>query len=429
MNVQTATDQLVQAAIADLLGNIRTQISEKIYYEITAALSGFDIHQELLNRINETVNQAVTTYHWPDNNFGQDAVVTGITTEFKNRTTEYLVALSAHVQQKIIEDLYHKLQTLDYTTYIREQIDTVIRASISTYNFPNQSIPGSSIRTDTLKITTGMIEPGTFQRFESTGIQDSATRCQLTILDEATVFENRLVSQDIEIAGSATFNGTLNFNGSIDTNSKFIQQIVDSSVEKITNNYTDGTYDQYSNRVIDRLNQQGLSAESVRVGDKPIVQGETLAGTITQSNLQRVGALSELQVVGETLLDETVYVSNRRMGINTLEPERALDLWDQEIQVTVGKKQQNQAQINTPRNQQLIIGTGSKDQLVLNTDGSITVQQLDIGKLRHSSASSAPTDNRPVGTVVWNERPQIGASIGWVSLGGARWARFGTISE
>ena len=49
--------------------------------------------------------------------------------------------------------------------------------------------------------------------------------------------------------------------------------------------------------------------------------------------------------------------------------------------------------------------------------------------MSHSSAAWQPTDNRQLGEIVWNEQPNIGAPIGWVSLGGARWAKFGTITE
>ena len=433
MNVNEATSQLVQAAIAELLENIRQQISEKVYYEVNLAVSNIDIHQELHKQIQDNVGSAVTTYHWPNDvpskDYNEDAVVRGITQEFKSRTHEFLHTLTNHVQQKIIEDVYGRLAAMDYQAMVRDQVNQLLSANIQQYNFPANSIPAASVNTADLQISASQISGGTIRRFESTGIQDSATRCQLTILDEATVFENRLVSRDIEIAGSATFNGTLNFNGALDADSAFVKGIVTASVDRINSEYSSGFYDQYCNRVIDHLGTQGIDSGLVRVGNQKLVEGERLAGLITESNLQKVGALRELQVVGETLLDETVYVSNRRLGINTMEPERVLDLWDQEVQITMGKRQQNVAAIATPRNQQLIIGTGNRDQLVLNTDGSVTVQQLEIGRLRHGSSSTMPTDNRPLGTVIWNERPQIGESMGWVSLGGARWARFGTITE
>ena len=158
------------------------------------------------------------------------------------------------------------------------------------------------------------------------------------------------------------------------------------------------------------------------------IRDSTLAPTILNSNLQRVGALRELQVTGETLLDETIYVSNHRVGVNTLDPSTVLDIWDQEVQVTVGKLSKDTAKISTPRNQRLIFGSNKQNNLAINTDGSVTVASLNIGEVNHTSAREIPSDNQPVGSIVWNAQPELGEPIGWVSLGGARWAKFGTIT-
>jgi hypothetical protein len=144
--------------------------------------------------------------------------------------------------------------------------------------------------------------------------------------------------------------------------------------------------------------------------------------------LQSVGALKELQVIGETLLDQTLYASNRRVGINTIDPESAMDIWDQEVQVVIGKRQQDTAIIGTTRNQKLVISANNRDQLTVNTDGSVSVKSLNIGNSNHTSSPFMPTDNRAVASVVWNESPVLGGPIGWVSLGGARWAPFGIIN-
>jgi hypothetical protein len=106
-----------------------------------------------------------------------------------------------------------------------------------------------------------------------------------------------------------------------------------------------------------------------------------------------------------------------------------LDIWDQEVQIVASKRLKDVGFIGTLRNQNLILGANNKDNLVLNADGSITVGQMILGKIHHSSAQDRPADNKPVGYVVWNERPVIGGPVGWVSLGGARWAKFGLIQD
>ena len=139
-------------------------------------------------------------------------------------------------------------------------------------------------------------------------------------------------------------------------------------------------------------------------------------------------SLKELQVIGETLLDETLYVSVNRVGINTMDPEATFDLWDQEIEISAGKLELNTAIIETPKSQALVISANKNYNLVCNTDGSVTINTLKIGQSKHTSSDSVPTEDAPKGDVVWNTEPYIGGPIGWVSLGGARWATFGTVS-
>ena len=76
-----------------------------------------------------------------------------------------------------------------------------------------------------------------------------------------------------------------------------------------------------------------------------------------------------------------------------------------------------------------MLGTNQQNQLSLETDGSVQILRLNIGRVNMTSGPWQPTDNRQVGEIVWNEQPQVGQPIGWVSLGGARWAKFGIITD
>ena len=230
-----------------------------------------------------------------------------------------------------------------------------------------------------------------------------------------------MVAARLDIAGDAKISGNVNID--------FIDRVADRTVERITNQYNQGTFDQYCDRVFEKIDAQGLDSLKVRVEGQAIVANGRLADKIVESNLQRVGALRELQVIGETVLDETVYVSSKRMGINTMDPERALDIWDQEVQIVFGKQQRDTAFLGTTKNQKLILGTAGREQLSINPDGTVSTPFMKINQVVHTSSAQQPIDNRPAGQIVWNEQPIIGSPIGWVSLGGARWARFGTITE
>ena len=331
-------------------------------------------------------------------------------------------------RDQIVAEVTQRLSAVNIADLAKQQATIIVKDMIKELSFPDSSISGQAVDTSTLRLSGNNIAGGIIKNLQSTGIQDSASRCQVTILDAATVFENRLVATGLEITGDTTFKGKVIIEGDLPTTSPFVSKLVDLVTQSFNDKYDQGTFDQYCDRVFDKIVDEGIDASLIKVNEQPIVNQGVLAGTVIHSNLQSVGALKELQVIGETLLDQTLYASNRRVGINTIDPESALDIWDQEVQVVIGKRQQDTAIIGTTRNQKLVISANNRDQLTVNTDGSVSVKSLNIGNANHTSSPFMPTDNRAVASVVWNESPVLGGPIGWVSLGGARWAPFGIIN-
>jgi hypothetical protein len=348
--------------------------------------------------------------------------------------SEYIVTVMApkletDFKKEVALEINRRIEEINFSDLVRSKIHETVVKIATEFNFPDGSIPAKAVDSRSLIVSGDNISAGLIKNFQSTGIQDSASSCQVTILDRATVFENRLVAGGLEVAGDSVFKGNISIEGNLPKDSAFVNQLVDLIIESFNSSYNDGTFDQYVQRVFDKLDQTGLDAATVKVNGKDLVSERTLSDEVINSNLQKVGALKELQVVGETLLDQTLYVSNGRIGINNMDPERALDLWDQEVQIVLGKRKQDTAIIGTTRNQDLIISANNRDQLVIGTDGSVTVKNINIGRTNQSSAGRQPTDNRPMGHIVWNEQPIIGSPVGWVSLGGARWAGFGIITS
>lgn len=416
--------ELDQAELKDLvISNLTRNLSSNIAFIMNTVVSDYDIRSQLQNLLEERVNKAVGIYKWPNTDTFRDPVQTpelnGLLTEFKTQTDRFLEILTKSVQEQIFD----RLSQFDFRHLITDNVTAVVKDMMvrGLFKFPDRSITGISVAPDGLLVKAENILPGVIKQFESVGIQDRATRCQLSILDEATVFENKLITKDLEVVG------TVNFRGEVDP--VFLDKMADKAIEKIEGKHNQGVYDQYAVRVIDLLNETGINADKVFFEHGPILDNSGLHSRITESNLQRVGQLRELQVVGESLFAETVYVSNRRMGINTRDPEKVLDIWDQETQIVVGKRSKDLGMIGTPQNQQLLLSSNFKNNLLLKPDGSVTVEQLYIGNTKHTSGRQMPMDDRPIGHIVWNENPYIGGPIGWVSLGGARWASFGTILD
>jgi hypothetical protein len=152
-----------------------------------------------------------------------------------------------------------------------------------------------------------------------------------------------------------------------------------------------------------------------------------LGSGVLNSNLQKVGQLKELQVAGETWLADTLYISSKRVGVNTIEPNQALSVWDQEVEIGAGKLTNNTAVLGTPRNQTMVLSSNGKNNLSLTPDGAVALTTLLLSTQAITSSSAPPTNDQPRGTIVFNANPTLGGPIGWVSLGDARWGNFGII--
>lgn len=429
--INNTSEQLIKSLTDNFLSSIVQAVQEQALSAVEEKIKSLDIAQMLqdivADRIIPEISDSLKSKI--DSNIeaqlAQSNMIDLITESINNTV---IPRVEDTARERIGAELLHRINNTDVSDLIRQQAALTIQDVVRSFNFPDQSIPARAVDISHLKIRGENILGGLIQNFESTGIQDQASQCQVTILDQGTVFENRLFAAGLEVAGGTSLKGTLSIEGDVDRASPGIKKLVELVAEDFEKKYDQGTYDQYCNRVFEQITLEGIESSIVLHGGQAIAADGVLAGNITKSNLQKVGALRELQVIGETLLDESLYVSGGRVGINTIEPEHTFEIWDQEVQIVAGKKQQDTAVLGTVRAQNLVLTSNGKDQLVLNSDGSVTIKNLVIGRTNHSSSYRMPTDNRPPGHIVWNENPIIGGSAGWISLGGARWAAFGTIT-
>lgn len=422
MNINEYSEQYIKFLTENFINSTTAQISNRVVENVSLIVNQFDVKLEIDKQINSAVSNAISAYK-SVNHSASSAIGETIVSSLQNKSQEYLDQITADIKTRVIDEFKSKVAELNIINMVRDQVNDIVNTVIKEHKFQffSKSIPLDAIQIDNIEISGDKITPGIIKRFSSTGIEDISSSCQLTITDPFTILENKLITQDVEVRGK------LIVNGSID--STLTDLIARSAVTKIEQTYSDGTYDQYVHRVLTKISTEGINSSSVKVQDRPIVENNGLNSYITVSNLRKLGLLVELEVDGETLLDNTLYVRSGKMGLNTTEPQYTLDFWDQEVQLIATKRERDAAFFGTVKPQRLVIGTNTRDQLVLLPNGDIEVESITIGKIRQASAAWQPTDNRQIGTIVWNEQPKIGDPIGWVSLGGARWARFGTITE
>jgi hypothetical protein len=257
-------------------------------------------------------------------------------------------------------------------------------------------------------------------KFSSTGIDDQATACQLTVMDETTVIENRLTAAELDIVGSATIKDLV-VKGSINTDNQSWQSLANDIANKTLEKLTDNWKQDLVQQVKEQIEKNGINFNEVNIGDQPLIKNNTLSNSVTHSNLQTVGTLQTLSVKGEVRLNETATVKRGRLGINTQEPEMALSVWDEEVSIVIGKHKSKQAYIGTNRDQGVVIGTNRVPSIEIDTEGLTTVKKLRLGLNKIAFDTIVPGYAGTRGDIVFNSNPGPTRVFAWVCLGSHKW--------
>lgn len=405
MEIGNQLNSIVESIVAEIKTKVDQSLSETVKSEIAAAISDYDFDSVVSQLADPKIAAKINDFQVPVNHItaeinqiGQD-IIDNFQTVIANKVTE---AVTAHVAK------------FDVTPHIENALKNYLRKM----EFPARSIGAAAINFDDYNISGDYIKGGIITNFASAGIDDKATQCQLTILDNAVVVEQPIITTGVKVQGNVQVSDTLtvqqlNVTGNIDTESAGYRQIIADAEQKI----------------LGHIAEHGLIAPKLIFNDRNSISENQLPSSLTVSNLRKVGTLEELQTRGDTLLDETLYVSKKRVGINTLEPTYALSVWDEEIEVAVNKHGKNRAYIGTHRPFNVTLGAAGKENISLEVDGSVTINDLRLGALPISTASIEPNWEGRAGEIVFNDSPKIGLPIGWVCLQGSRWAKFGIIQE
>lgn len=302
-----------------------------------------------------------------------------------------------------------------------------LREMLELGNLPQKSIGHQCIDFAGFGMTGDQIKGGIIEQFGSTGIEDRASSVQLTIMDKASAFENPVFVPALKVAGTLTVEGDLLVKGEIPTDSKTFTNLVEYSTNAVKEKLDENLFAGYAELVGKNLKESGLDLDTITQNGKPVVKGNQLGYHITDTNIQRLGMVKDLQTTGETLLSGSLYVTQKRAGVNTLDPSAAFVVWDEEVELIVTKRRQDEAFIGTNRPQKFIIGSNKKENLICNTDGTVQIDNLFVGKTQLGSSASVPNFSSHHGHILFNQNPSLGGPMGWVCLGGTRWANFGII--
>lgn len=155
------------------------------------------------------------------------------------------------------------------------------------------------------------------------------------------------------------------------------------------------------NRLWANANFDLAVGNSFRIDDIPVISANSLGETVIRSNLRQIGTLDFLKVSGDTILgDFAVFNStHNRLGIGTDEPDAAITILENNVEITLGSPSTNLGTIGTYSNHDLGIITDNTPRIVVKGSGEVVIgdESSKTGVLRvHGTlyADSVQTDVR-----------------------------------
>jgi hypothetical protein len=336
-------------------------------------------------RIQQTVDQAVEQF--------VSNTIDSLTVD-----PQWIKKIETLVEQKTAERMVHRIRDID------------VNAEMQRVLFANKDLIIGELT----------------KEFSSTGINDQSTSLQLTVMDGVVVIENETVTHDLTVErntilkGDLLVKGNIGIQGKINTDNETWQELSDH-VGNVTYNRIKNDFAQELIQTVIDTAKQGIDISSITVDGYPLLSGDRLSHGVTTSNLKQLGTLESLTVAGRTNLNNTVYVVKNRLGINTEDPDSALSVWDEEVNVNAGKFSKNTGFVGTSRKQNLVLGTNRQNHLEIDADGLTTIQRLRIGRNNISWGTEVPNYSGTKGDIVFNLNVGSDTPFAWACLGAFRW--------
>jgi hypothetical protein len=364
------------AAVPEILSAVKDSVGELFQSGQVPGIEQYVDQQLLRQVIDQSVQQMVQS--------ALDQMV---------QDTVWLSKIENTVNQVMVQRTVAGLTALDINSVIHNRVDETME-----------------------KISKTVVE-----QLSTTGIQDLANNCELSVLDGHVVVENKLTAKLLDVVDSISVSN-LAVTGSINTDNQAWNTLSDNITEKTLDKLSESWRNMLVQQVSEQIQQNGIDFDQVNIDGHSLIAGGRLAHSITESSLKSVGILHNLQVAGEATINDTVNVKKKRLGINTHEPEMALSVWDEEVSILAGKIKDKSAYIGTGRAQSLNIGVNRSPAIEIDVDGLTAIKQLRVGVHRLSHGTEVPNYSGTKGDIVFNANPSINNNVfAWQCLGGFKW--------
>lgn len=422
MDINEQLQGVVSGLIDTVKVNLEKELQEKISNEVVQKIANTELDSVISQQIKFELNKRLEKFNFADTS---QAHLEKLTADITKNIAD---TIGEQARNEVISEVARQMALIDIPLIVSELVRINIEQLITLKDFPPSSIPHTSIKFDEkFSITGSKVKGGIIENFGSTGIEDLSTKVQMTVMDKAVAFETAVWAPSATIKGPLTVDGNLIVNGEMPTDCLAFKQIVEFSADKVRTLLNDELFTGFSNIIYKEIAEKGIELDRVTQGGKEVIKDNQLGYHIVDTNIQRLGIVKDLQTQGENLLSQTLYVTDGRVGINTMDPSTALSVWDEEVEIVATKRRQDTGFIGTQRRQAVILGSNNKDNMILTPEGTVEIEKINIGNVPMSSATAVPNYDDITGTIVWNESPVLGGPMGWVCLGGNRWAKFGKV--
>jgi len=216
----------------------------------------------------------------------------------------------------------------------------------------------------------------------------------------------------------------------------------------------------FSSETIDLAKDRAVTINGIK-----IIDDKELGTSITKSSLREVGRLRGLIVDGSLSVNQFLYynATSDRLGLGTEEPNAALSICDQGVEIVIGAREYNKAGIGVYNSSDLELITDNTTRVTISAGGNIElgnrnngpVQVLVHGTMGINVATPDPRTSLHIGgaikfndtlhlkgtrppeggsfkqgDIVWNSEPQQRNYVGWICIQSGNpgiWAQFGEI--
>jgi hypothetical protein len=404
--IRLAVDRYVQAVLADQQWQhtIEQRITEWTRDRILARFQNVGSIPDLVEIIRCQVKDLFDTGHVPglSNYVDQQQI---------NRT------IDSSVQKLITESLDHLIADDDWVNKIQQHVDLNMGVRIT------QRLSDIDINAVIAQEVNHNFERWRrefSEEFRSAGIHDEATAVELVVSDGAVVARSGLACDNLLVQKSLKVNDLV-LTGSVNTDCESWNELASVVANRTQDLLGEAWQQQLVQQVLQLARDSGIDFNEITVRGSPLVQGDRLNASIITSSLQKVGLLQDLTVSGATRLAQTMDIRDRRVGINTDNPDMALSVWDEEVSISLGKTSRDRAWIGSNRQQTLDIGVNRRRSITIEPDGLVVMDRLRLDRWRISFANAVPNHSGTRGDIVFNHDPKPGTPLAWQCLGGFQW--------